>query len=242
MTTEPTRSRPWRRIRPRLHRPDVVAAPEATPLAELHIYPDMVLLTRRGPRGAWRSYPVSPDALTQALSRLPATTGLLPPATLGAGRIDGEPFFVVWSAAGVAALQTEQHRYTIPLPPLVWAGCGRDYRIYALAAPELPTTDLQLYVPPFPNTYEDGGICWGTVAERRPATTGAALLSMRRLFLEESAFNTHIAGGKSHAFPTSVLARWQELEQAGAESYPLDDLVPTRRRLSWLLGGGPWQH
>ena len=50
----------------------------------------------------------------------------------------------------------------------------------------------------------------------------------------------HVASDKSAQYPTSVVGMWQHLIESAAETYPLDDLVPTGRRLSWVLGGGPW--
>jgi hypothetical protein len=40
------------------------------PLAQICIYENCVVLTRREPTGAWRSYPISPEALAQALRNL----------------------------------------------------------------------------------------------------------------------------------------------------------------------------
>jgi len=224
----------------RPHRPDVVVVGKE-PLAELRIYDDMVLLTRRDSNGCWRSYPVHPDALAQCLGRVPVSLGLLPGGTIGAGRIDGDPFYVAYVAPRTARLQTPERMYTIPLPPLVWCGWGNDYRIWALA-PERPNTinaGLPLYHAPFPNCYGDGRICWGNVGNI-PWAAPSTVLKVLRLFLEDSQFNLHIAGGKSKAYPVSVVAQWAALEESGAESYPLGDLEPTGRTLETALSGRLW--
>lgn len=235
--TKPKRHgpRPSRHIGPGT--PDVAIIGE-TPLAELRIYESTVLLTRRhGP--SWRQYPVSPDQIATLLGKVPISSGLLPPHTLGTGQLRGTPFYVLYIPPRPAAIQTTKQTYRIPLPPLVWCGHGREYRIWALDTLAYPDRDLSLFKAPFPNCYADGRICWGNVADiptATPKTMGAVL----KLFLEESAFNLHVADGKSVAFPTSVIARWQQLVDDQAEAYPLDDLMPAELGLSRVLAGWPW--
>lgn len=220
-------------------RPLDVVVTEGEPLAQITIYETTVLLTRRhGQR--WTQYPIAPDALGDVLSGVPHASGLLPPHTLGTGRAHGQPFTVLYVPPAVRTLRMTVGSYAIPLPPLVWAGCGSDYRIWALDRPEYPTRgDLPLLVAPFPNCYRDGGICWGS-SDVRGVATPATLLRVLTLFLEESYFNLHLANGKSVGFPTSVVGRWQQLVESQADAYPLDDLIPAERSLGWLLAGGPW--
>lgn len=224
--------------RPRPRPLDVVVV-EGEPLAQISIYEDMTLLTRRS-GGAWRQYPIDPDALAQALAGVPTASGLLPPHTLGAGVVHGRPFVVVYIPATVRTLRMATGDYPIPLPPLVWAGCGDDYRVWSVATPDYPTRgDVPLMVAPFPNCYRDGRICWGT-SDPRPTATPLGTVKVLDLFLTESYFNLHLANGKSVGFPTSVVARWQQLVETQAESYPLDDLMPAEAQLGWVLAGGPW--
>lgn len=205
---------------------------------ELRFYDKLILMTRRE-RGQWTSYPVTADALASQLARVPVTSGLLPFGALASGRLGGEPFVVVYEPARIATLATPQRSYTVPVPPLLVAGCGRQYRIFAVSVPTQPTeSTLPLYVPPFPNAYDDGRICWGSVGQLPEA--GRQIRQVLKLFLEESFFNAHVANEKSRKYPTSVIALWQELDAAQATEYPLDDLIPATVRLDWLLGGGPW--
>lgn len=211
----------------------------AEPLAQISIYDDLTLITRR--HGvSWRQYPIDPSALAQVLARVPTASGLLPRDTLGTGRVHGQPFFVVYVPPRVTTLRMEHESFTIPLPPLIWGGCKADYRVYALADLPYPSdTRLPLMNPPFPNTYRNGSICWGS-SDPRPPASPQALGQVLKLFLEDSYFNLHVANGKSVAFPNSVVARWQELVESKADCYPLDDLMPAECQLGWLLGGGPW--
>lgn len=232
------KAKSWHRATVRRPRPDVTVT-GGSPLAQITVYEDMTLLTRR--QGArWTQYPIAPDALAQVLAGVPTASGLLPPHTLGVGRVHGQPFTVAYVPAGVRTLRMEAGSYTIPLPPLIWAGCGTDYRIWALASADYPTRgDAPLMVAPFPNCYKNGSICWGT-SDPRPAAAPLGLAKVLTMFLEESYFNLHLANGKSVGFPVSVAARWQQLAEDAAETYPLDDLMPAETQLGWVLEGGPW--
>jgi len=224
---------PARHIGPRP--PDVAIIGE-TPLAELRIYESTVLYTRRDGKN-WRQYPVEPDQIAQLLGKLPSASGLLPPHTLGNGIKNGAPFYVVYVPSHTARLQMPNDRtYTIPLPPLVWCGHRRNYRVWALNVDTYPDHDTPLYKAPFPNCYANGSICWGNVNAIPEATT-KTIGSVRKLFLQESEFNLHVSDGKSVAFPKSVVAHWQDLEASGAESYPLGDLMPAECSLFWALSG-----
>lgn len=227
------------RLRPR-PRPLEVVVTEGEPLLQISIYEQATLLTRR--KGArWTQYAVSPDALAQVLAGTPIASGLLPPHTLGTGRVAGEPFYVVYVPPSVRTLRMEVGSYTIPLPPLVWAGRGSDYRIWALGAagqPDRPSAPL--FVAPFPNCYRSGAVCWGS-SDPRPTASPGTLLQVLRLFLEESYFNLHLANDKSLAFRASVVARWAQLAEGGADAYPLDDLLPAGAQLASVLAGQPWE-
>jgi hypothetical protein len=207
------------------------------PLAVLEIYPSLVLLTRRDQQN-WTSYPVSPDALAEALANQPASSGLLPPHTLAAGRIHGRVFAVQYVPPQRATLRMRDADFDIALPPLVFGGCGDDYRIFALNKRGHPTrTDVALYVPPFSNTYRDGRICWGD-SDPRPAASPDTLGKVLQLFLTGSLFNLHVADGKSRRYPKSIVALWQELK--ADQPYPLDDLVRSPHHLEELVSGSLW--
>jgi PRTRC genetic system protein B len=239
-TTSSPSDRPvsYRRRRVRARQRDVVVADE-TPLAELTIYDDLILLKRRLSHGGWRSYPVDAAALAQILARVPSSSGLLPDGVLATGVAHGQPFVVQYIPAHMQRVQLPGEVLRIPLPPLVWAWRGSDYRVFALDVARRPQrADLPLCVAPLPNTYESGAICWGDV--ERPLLARLAPDQVLTLYLEESVFNMHLAGGKSRAYPQSVIAQWRRLVASKAKKYPLADLVPAGRDLAWLLGGKAW--
>ncbi len=241
MTTTPTpHVKPWLKRKPRPRPSEVVIIGNQEPQAEIRVYSRYILLTRRDRIGQWRSHLVSAAALAHTFAKTPASSGLLTPNMLAAGRVAAQQFFVAFVPPRMINLQTDTQTYRIPTPPLVIGGCGTDYRIFALASPTFPDRgDVPLFVAPFPNCYVNGGICWGNVAPRPPAQA-ATLLATLLLFLEGSLFNLHVAGEKSVRYPVSVLAHYAVLAERHAKRYPTNDLIPADYRLEWLVAGQPW--
>lgn len=242
-TLRSAKRKPWqrRRVRPL---PREVMLLDRLPLAQIDIYDDCVVLVRRERTGAWRSYPVSPEALVQALSHLPTSAGLLPDGTIGAGLLDGDPFYVQHIRARAARLQVDEGGkttiYHLELPPLIWAGWRNEYRIFALGTPSSVTAESRLYHAPLSNVFSTGGICWGSVRVARATPT--TMPQMLKTFLEESLFNAHVDNGKSRAEPASVLVQLRKLAKHGPQvPYPLDDLVATSRTLGAVLDGSVWR-
>ncbi len=231
------RRRPWLRQKPRPLRQTMVI--DRQPLVQIGIFEDAVYLTRRqGP--SWVSYPISPEDLSTTLGKLPTSSGLLPPNTLGTGTVNGHRFYVLAVPPRPVALRIagQKQPHTIQTPPLIWAGCAQDYRIFALNTNDLPHVHSALYHAPFPNTYDPGSICWGST-DRRSDAASETMLSALDLYLEGSYFNSHIAQNRSRSKPRSVTALYRRLN---AETpYPLDDLVPAGHDLGWLLSGQAWR-
>lgn len=84
------RRRPWLRRKPRPIRQTMVI--DRAPEVQIGIFEDAIYLTRRQGRG-WVTYPISPEDLASALSKLPTSSGLLPPNTLGTGTVNGQRFY-----------------------------------------------------------------------------------------------------------------------------------------------------
>lgn len=231
------RRRPWLRVRPRPLRQTMLI--DRQPAVQISVFEDAIYLTRRQGRG-WTTYPISPDDLAAALGALPSATGLVPQNTLGAGSVGGQRFYVLHVPPRPAALCVADRKqpHVIQTPPLIWAGCGNDYRIFALNTLERPRPDTPLSHAPFPNTYDAGSICWGST-EPRGVASGDTLLRALELYLEGSFFNSHMAQHRSRRKPRNVITLYRTLD---AETpYPLDDLIPAGRTLAWLLSGQAWR-
>lgn len=219
-------------------RPEVLVV-HGEPLAALLVYQHFCLLQRRHNTGSWCAYPVRPDAVAQVLGRVPVSSGILPEHCLAYGLHNGAPFYVIWVPPHTATLSTAARSYTIPLPPLIWAGHGQDYRIWALSTSARPAGREPLMRAPFPNCYDNGSVCWGSV-EARPNADPGTLTQVLQLFLEESLFNAHVASMRSWRFEASILALWAALVEEGAESYPLDDLRPAGQTVADVCSGAVW--
>jgi PRTRC genetic system protein B len=231
------RRRPWLRGRSRPLRQTMVI--DRVPRVQIAIFDDCIYLTRRQGQG-WVTYPIRSEDLAEAVGNLPTVSGLLPPNVLGTGTVHGYRFYVQYVAPRKAALHVvgQLRPCVIQTPPLIWAGCGQDYRVFALNTLERPEARSLLYHAPFSNTYDQGGICWGSTDPRGdagPATMEAAL----GLYLEGSFFNSHFGQQRSRRKPRSVMALYRSL--SADTPYPLDDLMPAAYNLEWLLTGRAWQ-
>lgn len=204
------------------------------------------MLTRRTALG-WSSYLVDSVQLAERLSGVPVATGLLAPFTLGTGRMHGTPYYVWLVPPRPVTIDIRfdgLHTVTFRTPPLVWAGCGPDYRLAALHTRDLDASgwprsaDIPLYHAPFGNVFAPLGICWGTGDRPLPATAGGMTAAFA-VFLTGSAFNANESRGRSKAHPANILRRYDDL---GAETpYPDDDMEKCGRTLSGMLSGDPWK-
>lgn len=240
-TTSSTRSQPWRRRRPRPYRAEAVIL-DHEPTMQLDIYPQVVIVTRRMPDGRWTSYAVQPTAVAQQLARVPTSSGLLLPNTIGLSMRADSVSLVVYVPPRVATLRiatsTGERHHRLHLPPLVWAAQGSDYRIWALDRPGFPTSpDQPLFHAPFPNVYPDGSICWGTVGQPGPMNL-EIFMGVLGTFLDGSLFNAHLDDGKSRQRPASILALYAELDPE--QPYPSNDLCPANLTLGMVLDGTVW--
>ncbi|HWQ15569.1 MAG TPA: hypothetical protein VNL77_22395 [Roseiflexaceae bacterium] len=239
MTTK-DKVKPWQRHT--LRAPRTVYAIDVPADVTLHLWRGgHTMITVIADDGRVRQHPISPDGVQAALAGLPSSSGLLPRDTLGTGWVQGRPFMVRYIPPRPAKLLCQPDSSKPPLvfpiqtPPLIWAALGQEYRIYALATPDYPDSDrVPLCHAPFPNVYDNGGICWGTADKPRTPT----LENMLALFLEGSYFSTHLNSDRSRAFGRNIAERYRSLSPE--TPYPLDDLKPTGKTLGWLLAGGAW--
>jgi hypothetical protein len=203
--------------------------PPPRPSLRLDIYANAILLTRQKGDGRITSYPIAARDLAAACAQVEQRSGLLPPDTLFWGQRGAQTALGIYVPARRWRTQTAARRYHLPLPPLVFAGRGTAYWVFAVR--ERPSAlNASLYHFPCPNVYENGNICPGDTPFPPCAarTIGEAL----DLFLEGSAFNGDLRRGKCQSYPEDVRGLWDALD--GKKAFPLSELVPARVRLQDL--------
>lgn len=208
-------------------------SPYQTHLARIDLFDEAIYLTgyqKNGQPGSCRE--ISAIDLAVALAGQDVVSPLLPRNCLFWSRKNGSDRFIIYLEPAVRTLvlelNNERTPLRIPCPGLIWVAAGTDHNLYAVK--QRPTrVSERLFAAPFPNV--DGGsgdICWGKIHPVRDP--GRAI----PVFFEAD-FNDHWINACSAKYPNSILALWHELNQAQADTYPLDDLVKTNKKLGELL-------
>jgi hypothetical protein len=202
--------------------------------ARIDLFDESVVLTQYAGGEPVSCYEVAPDDLAAAFAARPLATGRLPRNTIFYAEEAGQQRIGLFLPAKVRKLPLtplaqkksgfERDSALVPLPPLIFVGCGRAYWLYAVKA--YPDDDgARLYRAPLPNVHDDGKICQGN-ADFPVASTKTIRDAVAAFFT--SKFNTHLINGKSTQYTENVLAAWKAAAQEDA--WPLEDLV---------LGYGP---
>jgi len=207
------------------------------PRVVLTFFDDTIFLTRYDDDGGQQSYPVLLNDVAQALAGVTTGSGLLPPNTLFWQYRGGDERIGIYVPARrwAVTVRTSKEavcRWTVPMPPLVWVGHGKTYRIWAVKRRLQPGMDCPLYVAPTPNVVGDSAVCAGTV--RFPVCSARAIHRALEMFFA-SHFNGHAAANKCRSHPGSVLSLWRELD--GRQRFPLRELVPAERALEDIIEG-----
>ncbi len=206
------------------------------PLAHLTFYGTHVIKTQYEGEGKQQkqiSKLVNPQDVAIAMSNLVnLNTGLLPRDTVAAGFAQGELFITVYLPPTIreieAKINGKVRKYTLPTPGLIFSAYKQSMKLFAYQndyfEPKAP-----LFVAPYPNIHSDGVICKGNV--EFPMASAKTIYDMSNLFFK-SRFNNDLSGGKTQ-ISKSLFELWERLN--GEKSYPLDELVPTNRRLEEVL-------
>jgi PRTRC genetic system protein B len=208
----------------------------SAPLAQLTFYPDTILVTKYTAGGS-TTHPVHPADIAAAFTHVSLTTGLLPPHTLAYARSGGKVAMAIFLPAAKHTVYVERGAeltaLTIPLPPLIFAGRGTQYYVFALKD-ATPSSHTPLYHAPCPNVFERGHICQGNTPF--PDTAPDVIHQAFRTFLRDSAFNTHLAADRVQGkYAGNVLTLWQQLHTRNTRRFPLRALVPVALTLGGLI-------
>lgn len=204
----------------------------ATLCHRLDVYDDQVIYTRYRQAQPEATFPVDPADLASVLGGFPISAGVLPKSCLFWSRTGGETRLAVYVEPQVwrVHVKGEKKPWRVPQPGLVMAGRGTKYGLYAVKS--YPDAGAMMYKAPCPNVR--GNVCTGNV--NFPAAEAGTIWQAVDLFFS-SGFNADLAGGKSVKHSANILELWRELNEAGAEEYPLDDLVSEGFTLQKLAEG-----
>ncbi len=180
---------------------------------------------------------MSPETVGSVFANAPVWSGFLPADVWSWGKADGAEWVALVVPAQIQTLlltnEKEDERFTVPLPPLVFAGRRLDYYIWAAGDEKWnrePGTPA--YNAPFPNVDAEGRICFG--ANILPPASTQTIHAAWDIFLN-SPFNAHTIANKSKQFPDDVRQLWRALSEQQADCYPYDDLQALGGSLGWVL-------
>lgn len=196
--------------------------------ARIELYDDSLLLTRRTSTG-YTSYPIAPTDLAGAFDRVPLSSGVLPANVLFWQRQEGQERIGLYVSARRWRVVVSGATLHIPLPPMVFIGCGMRYEVHVVRKRPKDEHSL-LYHLPAPNVNGQGVICAGNTPF--PLCQPDTILAALHLFLEGSAFNSHLSNGKCRSYPDDVVQLWHTLD--GNPRFPRAELLPQRRAL-WAV-------
>lgn len=210
-------------------------APAAAAAAEAALYfvEGQYLFHARGDKGEAVKY-LAPALVRHAFMLEPTDSGWLTTETVRWG-VCGKGDYVInfYAPARYELLMRSddgltEAMLTVPLPGLVFAGLDRSWYVWAVRGKRF-SPDLELFQAPLPNVGQTGLICFG---ENRHPEVGKHGAQMAWQLFITSAFNSHHADGKSHAYPQNILFRLYSLSANKAVRYPLKDLVSVRSTVS----------
>lgn len=200
--------------------------------ARLDLYDDFVTLSKFRTGQVTDQYLVDPTELAAVLAGVNLHSGLLPRDCLFWSKLQGYDRLGIYIPPQVwpVTIRNEPQAWRVPLPGLIFTGHEYDYSLWAVK--DYPTDDsTPLYMAPCPNVHPEG-VCRGSAPFPQAGT--ATIWHAVDIFFS-SKFNRDLSNQKSRAFRDCVLDQWHALHEAGAENYPLGDLVETNLTLRRLI-------
>jgi PRTRC genetic system protein B len=178
---------------------------------------------------------VSAAAVRQAFAGEPVDSGWLPPNVHRCGQNGRGVWMLRWHAPArypvVLDEGREKRRLLVPMPALVWFGCGNAYYVWA-AAGDVLNPKAHLFRAPLPNVNHVGLVCFGK-NPHPDVRKGGFDVSWRTFW--DAPFNDHQDDGKSRKHPQSVLPMLAELAGRRSREYPAGDLMAMNITLDGMV-------
>lgn len=167
--------------------------------------------------------------------RTKSKSELLHPRTLAKG--DG--YHLWWLPPGNRMVWFNTNEFgkrsgVTPHPGLVFMVSDDGWKVYAVKGKDRPAADTDLYIAPYLNVWEGGGICTGTAntpkgkAAQQPEAWEAP-------FFESEFTHTNYHSTKCTSHKGGIYALWQSLLDGEHKKFPERTLVPHGFNLKALL-------
>ncbi len=188
-----------------------------------------ILVTTEGDRTDYKF--VSPNSVKEAFVAEPTDSGFLPVNTVRWGHNSRGEYLVqfyppkLYQFALTNFADDSLIMLNVPMPGLLFAGCDRNYWLWATATKKFDA-EAKLYNAPLPNI-SGGTICFG---DNKPAPCSPLGIAHAWKMLWLSPFSDHSTQNKSKNEPADVRKSLLNLHNRKARRYPIKDLVPVPYR------------
>jgi Prokaryotic E2 family D len=197
--------------------------------AVLCFHPGQYRLCYRDEDGHGHVRYLAPAAVRAAFANEISDSGWIAPHTVRCGDGATGPWVLSFFPAACVSLLLENGQpvlasLTIPFPPVLLAGNGPHYWVWACREAVFSPT-MSLAAAPVPNVMETGAICWGN--NTPPLASPQTMADAWALFFA-TPFNGHVVQHKSRRFPADVRQQLRALAERRppCRRYPQQDLVP----------------
>lgn len=228
-------SRPFSTVVPgpeRLVTFDDLVPGEITVDSALLFVGDQILYRYKDEKQAWRLKFISPASVRAAFDELPIDSGWLPSAVQRHGLHPKGDWAMMFIPPGRHAITLEisdqTFDLTIPLPGLIFAGCGVNYYLYALKSAEF-SPEAPLFYAPLSNINGNGLICFGSNPMLPCSVT--CISQMWQVFIA-SAFTAHHMDHRCQSYPDNIFLLLHSL--VGKRKFPARELLPAH------MNGNQW--
>lgn len=211
------------------------------PLMTLKIYPFGVLMQRKAPQGMSEFLVDPAQVALQLATNIRLETGLLSPNTIYIAQEGVQKIIVEHRPRKKTAifLEGSDTPVIVPLPDLLLFRRSSEkgqpeYRVYAVKG-RPADLEARLFHAPFPNVYDDGRVCWGSVQKLQAQNlSGTTLDEDWKIFLG-TPFGNHAVSRKSKSHSDDIRKKYMDMEQKKSRVYPKSDLLPTRRTVQEVI-------